>query len=113
MSLSSSLHVGLVWDLMLQRLWYLAAAVTDMDLERGLDRARSWFVRLLGESSLFSGFRILSKWRFSNYMLSPSPCQSSGAPDANTGMLEAVAWPFSDLARWCGLRLGVRKSRAL
>ena len=29
MSFSSSLYVGLVWDLMLQRLWYLAAAVTD------------------------------------------------------------------------------------
>ena len=71
MSFSSSLSVGLVLDLMLQRLWYLAAAVTDKDLERGLDRGSSWFVRLLDESSTFSGFRILSKWRFCNYMLSP------------------------------------------
>ena len=60
MSFSSSLSVGLVLDLMLQRLWYLAAAVTDKDLERGLDRGSSWFVRLLDESSPFSGFKILS-----------------------------------------------------
>ena len=45
MSFNSSLLVGLVRDLMLQRLWYLAAAVTDTDLERGLDGNRSWFVR--------------------------------------------------------------------
>ena len=91
MSFNSSLSVGLVLDLMLQRLWYLAAAVTDIDLERGLDRGRSWFVRLLGESSLFNGLSIFSKCRASNYMLSPSPCQLSGSSDANTGMLEALA----------------------
>ena len=70
----------------------MAAAVTDIDLERGRDRGRSWFVRLLGESSLFSALRIFSKWRFSNSTLSPSPvAQSSGLSDANTGMLEAMA----------------------
>ena len=72
MSFNSSLHVGLVWDLKLHRLWYLAAAVTDIDLERGRDRGRSWFVRLLGESSLFSGSKIFSMRRFSNSTWSPS-----------------------------------------
>ena len=77
---------------MLQRLWYLAAAVTDIDLERGRDRGRSWFVLLLGDISLFSGLRIFSKWRFSNSTWSTSPvAQSSALSDANTGMLEALA----------------------
>ena len=61
MSLSSSLHVGLMWDLKFQRFWYLAVAVTDTDPERGLDRGLSWFVRLLGESSRFKGLDICSQ----------------------------------------------------
>ena len=96
---------GCCGDLKLQMCWYLAVAVTDIDLEGGLDRGLSWFVRLLGESSLFKGLSISSKRRACHYNLCPSHCQlswssceGSGCPpcegrlrssEAKTGMLEA------------------------